>query len=76
MLTAILLLTALALLLWSITYERRRRARSTRPGRSRLLRRAGPFAGPLPADRDTERLLQELRALPGAPADLERHLRR
>jgi hypothetical protein len=35
-----------------------------------------PFAGSGPADRDRERLLADLRALPGAPADVESCLRR
>jgi hypothetical protein len=34
-----------------------------------------PFAGSLPADRDRERLLADLRALPDAPADVESCLR-
>jgi hypothetical protein len=34
-----------------------------------------PFAGSLPADRDHERLLADLRALPDAPADVESCLR-
>ena len=33
------------------------------------------FAGGLPADRDRERLLDDLRALPDAPADVESCLR-
>jgi hypothetical protein len=35
-----------------------------------------PFADRLPADRDRERLLADLRALPDAPADVESRLRR
>ena len=35
-----------------------------------------PLAGSLPADRDRERLLADLRALPDAPADVESCLRR
>jgi len=34
-----------------------------------------PFAGSLPTDRDHERLLADLRALPDAPADVESCLR-
>jgi hypothetical protein len=33
------------------------------------------FAGGLPADRDRERLLDDLRALPDTPADVESCLR-
>ena len=36
---------------------------------------AAPFAGALPADRDSERLVAELRAMSGSTADLPVHLR-
>ena len=50
--------------------------RSTR-SRIRSAAAAGraAFAGRLPADRDRERLLADLRALPDAPADVESRLR-
>jgi hypothetical protein len=52
---------------------------SVRSTRSRLRNAAAAgraaFAGRLPADRDRERLLEDLRALPDAPADIESRLR-
>ena len=52
---------------------------AARSGRARIRGAAAallaPFADTLPADRDRERLA-DLRALPGAPADVESRLRR
>ena len=53
---------------------------SFRSTQSRIRRAAAAnwraaFAGRLPADRDRERLLADLRALPDAPADVEFRLR-
>lgn len=53
--------------------------RAHRSGRRRFglhqFRPAAPFAGVLPADRDAERLVADLRALPDATADLPLRLR-
>jgi hypothetical protein len=52
---------------------------SHRSGRRRFglhqFRAAAPFAGVLPADRDSERLVAELRAMPGSRADLPVRIR-
>jgi hypothetical protein len=52
---------------------------AARSGRARIRGAAAallaPFADRLPADRDRERLLADLRALPDAPADVESRLR-
>jgi hypothetical protein len=45
-----------------------------RPFRLAQFRPAVPLGGMLPADRDRERLVADLRALPDAPADVEHHL--
>jgi hypothetical protein len=54
--------------------------RGHRDGRRRFrlaqFRPAAPFAGVLPADRDRERLIADLRALPDSPADIETRVRR
>jgi hypothetical protein len=49
-------------------------ARARRPVRAAQLRPAGLWGMP-PADRDRERLLADLRALPDAPADLNYRVR-
>jgi hypothetical protein len=53
---------------------------AARSGRARIRGAAAallaPFADRLPADRDRERLLADLCALPDAPADVESRLRR
>ena len=53
---------------------------AVRSGRARIRGAAAallaPFADRLPADRDRERLLADLRALPDAPADVQSRLRR
>ncbi|MCU1625487.1 MAG: hypothetical protein JWP64_436 [Pseudonocardia sp.] len=48
--------------------------RPFRPFRLAQFRPAVPLGGMLPADRDRERLVADLRALPDAPADVEHHL--
>ena len=72
MTATILVLVALTALGWSL-------ARAHRSGRRRFrlaqFRPAAPFAGMLPQDRDQERLLADLRALPDSPADIETRLR-
>lgn len=72
MTASILVLAALVVLGWSLV-------RAHRDGRRRFrlaqFRPAAPFAGLLPADRDRERLVADLRALPDSPADIETRLR-
>ena len=44
--------------------------------RAARIARRGAFAATSPVDRDRERLVAELRALPDAPADVEERLQR